>query len=42
VQPTGAALMLNKNRLITIGMALAVFAAINKVRALRPVKNLIN
>lgn len=34
--------MFTKNRLITVGMALVVFAAINKVRALRPVKNLIN
>ncbi len=34
--------MFNKNRLITIGMALATLAVINKVRVLRPVKNLIN
>jgi|TARA_B100000700_G_scaffold166994_1_gene184518 hypothetical protein len=34
--------MFTKNRLITVGMALAAFAVINKVRALRPVKNLIN
>ncbi len=34
--------MLTKNRLITVGITLAAFAVINKVRVLRPVKNLIN
>jgi len=33
--------MFTKNLLINVGMALAVFAAVNKIRALRPVKNLI-
>ncbi len=34
--------MFSKNRLITIGMTIAIIAVINKASPLRPVKRLIN